>query len=71
MSASEIARIRQQIDQEVAAFKLAMKGYAQVSSHDIIAHHYALLSDHTDKLAIHIGRAAALQAVTESLDHQL
>lgn len=49
MSASEIVRIRQQIDQEVAAFQLAMKGYTQVSSHDIITHHYALLSDHTDK----------------------
>ena len=36
MPASEVARIRQQIDQEVAACKLAMNGYAAVANHSSI-----------------------------------
>ncbi len=71
MSASEVARIRQQIDQEIAAFRLAMTGYAEVSSHDIITHHYEALSSHMDSLEAHIGKQAAMQVVAESLDRQL
>ena len=71
MSASEVARIRQQIDQEIAAFKLAMNGYAGVSRHEIITYHYEALSDRMDELQARIGKQATLQVVAEALERQL
>jgi hypothetical protein len=48
-----------------------MSGYAEVAKHEIITHHYETLSDHMDKLEAHIGKQAALQVVSESLERQL
>jgi len=71
MSASEVARLREQIDLEIAASKLGSTGYAVVSRHDVITHHYAMLSDYVEELKVHIGVQAALEVVIEALDRQL
>lgn len=43
MSQSEVARIREQIERECEALRLLSEGFAAVSSHEIIAHHYTRL----------------------------
>lgn len=71
MSASEVARLREQIDLEIAASKLGFTGYAVVSRHDIITNHYDRLSDYMEELRVHIGVQAALEIVIDALDRQL
>lgn len=70
MSASEVARIREQIDLEIAASRRGCTGYAVVSRHDIITNHYGRLSDYMEELRGHIGTQAALELVIEALDRQ-
>ncbi len=71
MGASEVARLRQQIDQEIAASKLAMSGYAVVARHDIITHHYDALGACLEQLTVHVGKQAAAQILVEALEQQL
>ncbi len=71
MGASEVARLRQQIDQEIAASKLAMSGYAAVARHDIITHHYDALGTCLEQLTAHVGEQAAAQILVEALEQQL
>ena len=71
MGASEVARLRQQIDQEIAASKLAMSGYAAVARHDIITHHYDALGACLEQLKAQIGDKAATQILVEALEKQL
>lgn len=71
MPGSEVARLKQRIDQEAAAIKLALTGYAQAASHEIITHHYETLGACMDKLREHIGQEGAIQAVAEALDRHL
>jgi len=71
MSVSEVAQLRQRIDQEIAAAKSAMTGYAQVSSHEIITHHFATLGDYMERLQVHVGPQEAIQIIAEALEKQL
>lgn len=71
MSASEVARLRQQIDREIEASRLAMNGYATVSSHEIITHHYKVLGTCLEQLQARIGDKAAVELLAQALEQQL
>ncbi len=71
MSASEVAQLRQQIDQEIAASKLAMTGYAEVARHDVITYHYGTLSGYLDQLKVQVGDQAAMEILVQALEDQL
>jgi hypothetical protein len=68
---SEIAKLRQQIDREIIAMKHAMHGYATVTRHDIITHHFANLETVYEQLVAEIGNVAAIQAISEKLEEVL
>ncbi len=70
MGTSEVARIREQINQEIAASRLALTGYAEVARHDVIAHHYNNLGVCLEQLQAQIGAEAAIQVIVEALDRQ-
>lgn len=71
MPGSEVAQLRRQIDQEIAAAKLAMNGYAVVARHDIISHHFEALGACLEQLQAQVGEQAAAQIVVEALEDQL
>lgn len=71
MGTSEVTRLRQQIDQEIAASKLAITGYAEVARHDIITHHYDALGACLERLKIEVGDQTATQILVEALEKQL
>lgn len=62
---SEIARIRRQIEEECAAMRLAMDGYATVASHAIIESRYNSLGKRQAELEQHVGREEANKIVVE------
>ena len=68
---SKIARLRQQIDQEIHAMRQGMSGYAVVSRHDIISNHYQQLGDCLEELAEHIGEQAAIKVLVETLEEKI
>jgi len=71
MGASEVAQLREQINQEIAASRLAITGYAQVARHDIITHHYDALGTCLERLKAQVGDQAAAQILIEALEEQL
>jgi hypothetical protein len=64
--ASEVARLRQQIEAECKALRLAMYGYAVVSSHKAISHRYRLLDRYRGQLATHVGEEQATDMMNET-----
>lgn len=64
--ASEVARLRQQIEAECEALRLAMYGYAAVSSHKVISHRYRLLDRYREQLATHVGEEQATDMMNET-----
>ncbi len=60
---SEIARFRQQIDQEIAAMRQAMSGYAVVSAHDTITHHLSEPGPCLEELTAQVGEKAAIETI--------
>ena len=47
---SEVARLRRQIELECEAMRLAMDGYAAVTSHKVIEQRYKNLGKHQEDL---------------------
>jgi hypothetical protein len=68
---SQVARLRQQIDQEIEAMRQAVHGYATVSAHDIITHHYQNLGACFEELSTQIGEQAALETMLARLEGML
>src|SRR5205807_2715287 len=68
---SEVARIREQIDQEVSAMQQAMQGFASVARHEIIAHHYKALDSYYEALTTQVGETAATEVMIEKLEQYL
>ena len=62
---SEIARIRQQIEAECEAMRLAMYGYAAVASHKVIENRYKSLGKRLAELEQHVGEEEADAIVVE------
>ena len=52
---SEIARIKQQIEQECQSMRLGFSGYAVTARHDIISQKYNLLGEYRKDLARLVG----------------
>ena len=71
MSQSEIARLREQIDQEIIALRRVARGFATVASHAIINHHLASLHDPLESLKGHIGEEAVARLLIETLEQLL
>ena len=62
---SEVARIRQQIEQECESMNLALYGYATVASHKIIERKYSNLGRHHETLEKHVGKEEANKILIE------
>ena len=65
---SEIARIRQQIELECEAMRLALFGYAAVASHDLINHRYDALGREQIALEKIVGTEEANRIVYETYE---
>ena len=66
MQGSEIAKLKQQIEDECQSLYLLFNGYATVSSHDMIHHKYEAIDQHTKQLAVHIGEEEATNVMCET-----
>jgi hypothetical protein len=56
---SEVARLRQQLEQECEALHRGLYGLASVAAHEIIRHRYRAIGDCADELATHVGQEQA------------
>ncbi len=70
-NSSEVARLRQQIEQEIAAMHLALDGYAETAKHEIITRRLATLGDTLESLALQVGKAVAVELLGEALERGL
>jgi hypothetical protein len=68
---SEVARLRQQIDQEIEAMRQAMSGYAVVSAHEMITNHYQTLGTCFEELTAQMGEQAAIETIIARLEEML
>jgi hypothetical protein len=71
MHTSEIAQLRQRIDQEIAAMNQAKQGYAAVARHEVITHHLNLLGVCLEQLTSQVGKKAAVEMLAEQLEREL
>ena len=65
---SEVARLRQQIELECEAMRLALFGYAIVASHEFIDQKYNALGKHQEALSRLVGEKEALRLVIETYE---
>lgn len=63
---SEVARIRQQIEDETRAMKQGLDGLASTARHDVIAHRYNSLTNHLNELTAIVGPTEATTIVCET-----
>jgi hypothetical protein len=66
LSKSEVARLRQQIEQEIASMHLLMNGPAIVSKHTLITHKYRNLGAYQQELTQLVGERPAAMIVNEA-----
>jgi hypothetical protein len=66
MGTSDVARLRQQIEEECQAMQLAMTGFAQTASHEVIHQRFQHLDMVQHQLALLIGEQEATQIVVET-----
>jgi len=66
MAESEVARLMRAIEQECAAMKRGMEGYATVSSHETITHKYNVLAITQEQLETLVGKQTAMSMVFET-----
>ncbi len=65
MSGSEVAKLRNKIEQECRAMNLILHGYACVAGHQIINHKYQLIGQYQEQLGNIIGHDAAAAMTVE------
>jgi hypothetical protein len=63
---SEVARIRQQIELESAAMKLAMDGFATVAQHEFISHKYDAIGTCQQRLETLVGEEKATDITVQT-----
>ncbi len=68
MSTSEIAQLRQRIEQEIIAARLAMNGYATVARHEVITHHLSVVGECFEHLTILVGEQAAIAFIGTQME---
>jgi hypothetical protein len=66
MNNSEVARIRQQIELESAAMKLAMYGFATVAQHEFISHKYDAIGKCQEWLETLVGEEEATDITVQT-----
>jgi hypothetical protein len=66
MNESEVAQIRQNIEQECYAMKAGLTGYAVMSKHSTINHKYDMLGFYQDQLEKMVGREQAALITVEA-----
>ena len=63
---SEVARLREQIELECEAMRLALHGFASVASHRAIEQKYNALGQHQEALEQLVGKEEASSIVIET-----
>lgn len=66
---SEVARIRQQIELESTAMKLALYGLAAVAKHEFISHKYDAIGKCQEKLRTLVGEEEASDITVQAYNH--
>lgn len=56
---SEVAKLRAQIELECESIRLAMYGFADVASHEVIERKYTVLGEHQEALERLVGKDEA------------
>ena len=67
MGGSEVAKLRQQLDEICIAMHRGMYDYAIVGKHEVITHKYEMLGKTQEQLALYVGKEQAFQDVLEAL----
>jgi hypothetical protein len=67
MGGSEVAKLRQQLDEICAAMHRGLRDYAIVTKHEVITHKYEMLGETQERLALYVGREQAFQDVLDAL----
>ncbi len=62
---SEVARLRQQIEEESEAMRLALYGLATVAKHEFITRKYEAIGAFQEELSAHLGEQQATQIMVE------
>jgi vacuolar-type H+-ATPase subunit F/Vma7 len=65
---SEVARLKQQIETECEALRLAITGFRMAGSHDMINHQYDQLGEHYERLGKLIGEKEAIEILIVTLE---
>lgn len=65
---SEVARLKQQIDAECAAARLAMHGYAEVAKHEVITARMERMGALHEELKGLVGEREAAEALVRAMD---
>ena len=68
---SELALLRQKIDQEVEMLHRLKNGFAQIASHEMIMHHYRALDRYYTELVPYVGEDAAITTICKSIEEGL
>ncbi|MBE3561316.1 MAG: hypothetical protein IMW89_19160 [Ktedonobacteraceae bacterium] len=63
---SEVAKLRELIERQCEAMKLAMSGFARTASHEIIQRRYLSLGETQQRLAQEIGEQEAAKVMVET-----
>ncbi len=67
---SEIARLKQQIELETSAMRLAMTGFRTSASHEIINHQMDRLGQHYERLEGLVGEQVAIETIIAALERK-
>lgn len=68
MGGSEVAKLRQQLDEICVAMHRGLYEYATVGKHAVITHKYELLGETQERLAVYVGKEQAFQEVLDALN---
>ena len=68
MGGSEVAKLRQQLDEICTAMHRGLYDYAVVGKHAVITHKYEMLGETQEQLALHVGNEQAFQDVLDALN---
>jgi hypothetical protein len=68
MGGSEVAKLRQQLDEICTAMHRGLHDYAIVGKHAVITHKYEMLGETQEQLALYVGNEQAFQDVLDALN---
>jgi len=68
MGGSEVAKLRQQLDEICISMHRGLYDYATVGKHAVITHKYEMLGEAQERLARYVGKDQAFQEVLDALN---